>query len=94
MTGNWKCAREIAEYAQKHGVDCRNEFDLESRTITKEISALKAVLDKTLPVNRVFPAFQWAQSPDDVFISVKFAHKLDAPATLNVIPELVVTVSV
>ncbi len=66
-------------------MDCRNEFDLESRIISKEISALKTVLDKTLPVNRVFPAFQWAQSPEDVFISVKFAHKLDAPATLNVI---------
>lgn len=45
---------------------------------------MKAVLDKTLPINTVSPAFQWAQSPEELFISVKFAHKLDAPATLNV----------
>jgi hypothetical protein len=82
--GDWKCAREVAEYAQSNGVDCRNVFDLESRTIMKEIQNLKAVLDKTLPVNVVNPAFQWAQSPTDLFLNIKFAHKLDAPATLNV----------
>jgi hypothetical protein len=82
--GDWKCARELAEYAQSNGVDCRNVFDLESRTIMKEIQNLKAVLDKTLPVSVVNPAFQWAQSPTDLFLNIKFAHKLDAPATLNV----------
>jgi hypothetical protein len=29
------------------------------------------------------PAFEWAQSPDSVFLNVKFAHKLDTPATLG-----------
>ena len=28
------------------------------------------------------PAHQWAQSGDELFVSVKFAHKWDAPATL------------
>ena len=29
-------------------------------------------------------AFQWCQSGDTLFLNVKFSHKLDAPATLNV----------
>lgn len=29
------------------------------------------------------PAFEWAQSPDSLFLNVKFAHKLDTPATLG-----------
>jgi hypothetical protein len=31
----------------------------------------------------ISPAFQWAQSPDSVFLNVKFAHRWDAPATLG-----------
>jgi len=32
------------------------------------------------------PAFQWAQGGNEIFINVKFSHKIDAPATLNVEP--------
>jgi hypothetical protein len=31
------------------------------------------------------PAFQWAQSANAVFINVKFAHKLDAPACIDLV---------
>lgn len=31
----------------------------------------------------VYPAFQWAQSPDEVFIEVKFAHRHDSPGCLE-----------
>ena len=31
----------------------------------------------------ISPAFQWAQSPDSVFLNVKFSHKWDTPATLG-----------
>ena len=34
-------------------------------------------------MNRIAPAFEWAQSPDSVVLNVKFAHKLDTPATLG-----------
>jgi CS domain len=27
---------------------------------------------------------EWAESPDEVYINIKFAHKLDTPATLGV----------
>jgi len=31
------------------------------------------------------PAFQWAQSASSIFIQVKFAHKLDAPACIDLV---------
>ena len=35
----------------------------------------------------IAPAYEWAQSVDQVFLQVKWAHKLDAPATLGCKPE-------
>ena len=32
----------------------------------------------------ISPAFQWSQSKDYILLNVKFAHKLDTPATLGV----------
>jgi len=34
-------------------------------------------------VRRIGPAFEWAQSVNEIMLNVKFAHKLDAPATLG-----------
>lgn len=81
--GYWACTKEIITLAQKAGSDVRNTFDMESRAVMKEIAALKAAVESSLPVASITPAFQWAQSPNEVFINVKFAHKLDAPATAS-----------
>lgn len=35
----------------------------------------------------ISPAFEWAQSGDWVYINAKMSHKIDAPATLNVVSE-------
>lgn len=80
-TGNWPCAQEIAEVAQVKKIDCRNEFDVNSRMIQQELSALKAAVDKTGAKKHISPAFRWAQSTNEVYVGVKFAHKLDAPMT-------------
>jgi hypothetical protein len=82
--GLWKCAKDLARIANDARVDLRSVFDLESRIISKEIGLLKSAIESGRPMNTINPAFQWAQSPTDVFLNVKFAHKLDAPATLNV----------
>lgn len=82
--GLWKCAKEFARIANEAQIDLRSVFDLESRIIAKEIGLLKSAIESGRPMNTINPAFQWAQSPTDVFLNVKFAHKLDAPATLNV----------
>lgn len=87
--GFWKCAKELSNMANFLRIDVRSVFDMESRSIAKEIKDIKATIESTLPVSVISPAFQWAQSTTEIFISVKFAHKLDAPATLNVEAETV-----
>jgi hypothetical protein len=85
--GIWDCAKEIVLRAQKQdivGNDLKNSFELEQRTIVKEIAALRTVIESSLPMSTVAPAFQWAQSTTDIMLNVKFSHKIDAPATLNV----------
>jgi hypothetical protein len=82
--GFWRCAKEIAKLANSAGIDVRGIFDLESRVISKELASLKTTIESSLPISTINPAFQWAQSPSEIFLNVKFAHKLDAPATLNV----------
>ena len=32
----------------------------------------------------VVPAMQWAQSPEKIFIDIKFAHRLDAPGCIEI----------
>jgi hypothetical protein len=88
--GYWRCAAEIVNSAAKvAGMDFKSVFDLEQRTILTEITNLKTVIEKSLPMNTVSPAFQWAQSPTEILLNVKFSHKIDAPATLNVEANLV-----
>ena len=81
-SGLWSCAKLIAESSAE---DLRNVLDLETRGIVKELADVKKHLESTLPMDEINPAYQWAQSPDEIFLSVKFAHKLDTPGTLNVI---------
>ena len=51
----------------------------------KELKELvrRPILKKGQEVVHIAPAFEWAQSPDHVFISLKMAHKMDTPATLD-----------
>jgi len=59
--------------------------------VRRKLSETTALLQqaKMHPVSVVSPAFEWAQSPDQVFIGVKFAHKLDAPACIDLMDQKV-----
>ena len=85
--GNWVCAKEIVQLGQKNEIinaDLKNIFELEQRSIVKEIAALRTAIESSLPMSVVAPAFQWAQTPKEILLNIKFSHKIDAPATLNV----------
>ena len=87
--GFWSCAGALATAAATAGnviaTDLNDMVALESRAINMKISALRSSLESAHPPSQIIhPAFQWAQSGDSVFLNVKFAHKIDAPATLDV----------
>lgn len=68
------------------------KLDLAKRHMDTEVAALHAAIAAAMPgATRVTitPAFEWCQSASHIYINVKFAHKLDAPATLNVETEAV-----
>lgn len=50
--GWWECTRRMVEASAAAGLDLRNEFELESRNIMREISALKAAIESSKPVQR------------------------------------------
>jgi len=87
--GWWPCAEALATRAAEAGAaDLENLVAVESRVISKHLSGLKSVLQAGTP-QLISPAFQWAQSGDTLFLNVKFSHKIDAPATLDVVVDSV-----
>ena len=69
----------------KKGVDYRENLSL-------SINTMKRILDEINNKHRfekkqyqiVSPAFKWAQSLDDIFIEIKFAHRHDSPGCLEI----------
>ena len=53
------------------------------RRIDAVMSQLAAAAQRRAQQFSLEPAFQWAQSAEAVFVNVKFAHKLDAPACID-----------
>lgn len=82
--GYWQCAKDLVNKNSDRALEYKTIFDGEERVIMKEIASLKQLIDTYQPANYINPAFQWAQSPSEILLNIKFAHKLDAPATLNV----------
>ena len=74
----------LNEFAKK-GVDYRENLSL-------SINTMKRALDEINNKHRfekkqyqiVSPAFKWAQSLDDIFIEIKFAHRHDSPGCLEI----------
>jgi len=83
--GWWSCAHRIVECLSELNMSFENEFTMESRTINVQMNKLKSLVLSAKPIeNSISPAFKWAQSGDELFLSIKFAHKLDAPATIDI----------
>mmetsp|Transcript_33593 Transcript_33593/g.32069 ORF Transcript_33593/g.32069 Transcript_33593/m.32069 type:complete len:175 (+) Transcript_33593:183-707(+) len=81
--GYWLCGKAIVTSSQL--VDYKGAFDIEQRLILKEIKDLNTHIASSLPMTSIKCPFKWAQSPTEILLSVKFSHKIDAPATLNVV---------
>ncbi len=64
----------------------KDDFDNQKRLFTKELNDITRMIDLLQPIATIAPAFQYAQSLSEVLLNIKFSHKIDAPATLNVEP--------
>jgi len=90
--GYWDCAETLAGVVAGSGAGeaLVSAVSLETRALTNKMSQLRAALASLAPPTQIItPAVQWAQSPDALFLNVKFSHKLDAPATLDVVVDSV-----
>ncbi len=84
--GLWECAAEALQAAAALGLSVWEIFLMEHRLLNKELSKLKRVAEHCKPAQTISPAFEWAESPDLIYMNVKFSHRLDAPATLDITP--------
>ena len=86
LRNRWKtCLKIIIEGQKWKGEDVKNMFDVENRIMLREMKEMKQIIDSQFnEVSIVTPALQWCQSANFIHLNVKFSHKLDAPATLNV----------
>ena len=50
----------------------------------KKIDQLLAAFEAKATVQTVSPAFVWAQSPEKMFMDIKFAHRFDSPGCLDI----------
>ena len=61
----------------------RTGADASKRRLDALLAQATAAAQRRAQQHSLEPAFQWAQSADSVFVNVKFAHKLDAPACID-----------
>ena len=88
--GQWECVKSIISFSESTpAIDYRSVIDKEMKAMVEKMEAIKmSVKDFTIPVQKsIHCPFKWAQSPTEILLSVKFSHKIDAPATLNVVAQ-------
>ena len=73
----------LSELAKK-GIRYRESLEMSINTMKKTLEEIhnKHRFDE-VEYQTVFPAFQWAQSMDDVFLELKFSHRHDTPGCLE-----------
>ena len=88
LRGWWAGARRVLSHARAARVDLTGALHAARARIQASLTSLADSLNsEALAGADIPPAYEWAQSVDQVFLQVKWAHKLDAPATLGCKPE-------
>lgn len=80
----WDLTTRVVKQAdESFGVDLSSAVHQMGSRIRSKLQTLADGLAKTAHSAGIPPAFEWAQSPDSVLLNLKFAHKIDTPATLG-----------
>lgn len=83
LTGSHEISGYLIDLSRLLSVDVSSAVYQTAAKIRNSLSLLQERLSAPVKRAGIAPAFEWAQSPDSVFINVKFSHKLDTPATLG-----------
>ena len=91
LRGYFDAAEILLNTARSTGLDLSTTLHQASSAIRTKLQILAENLQNAASVLKsksegktgIAPAAEWAQSPDSIFLNVKFSHKLDAPATLG-----------
>eukprot|EP00944_MAST-04C_sp_MAST-4C-sp1_P000422 g422.t1 len=70
--------RKAMEAIKRQVVSTTGKIRRELQTVANLVRTLAQ------PSSKISPAFEWAESNEFIYLNVKFAHKLDTPATLGV----------
>jgi hypothetical protein len=85
LTSQYKTLEYYVIELNKNGIKFRETLDNAINSVTK---TLQDILNKYKYYENdyqiVSPAFQWAQSLENIFIEVKFAHRFDSPGCLEI----------
>jgi hypothetical protein len=80
--GWWDVSAQLVGECRARGFKVASPVYKAKSNLNKQLNVITNLLSGPSAV--ISPAFQWAQSRDYILINVKFAHKLDTPATLGV----------
>ena len=82
--GHFATAARLLEVAKEAAeLDLSTTFFQSASSIRGRLQTLSDSLLGHAQASGIPPAYEWAQSPSSIFLNVKFAHKLDTPATLG-----------
>ncbi|OEH75140.1 cs domain-containing protein [Cyclospora cayetanensis] len=82
--GWWKLAQEIILESHAVGVDVGSSVRRVVMEIRNHLLEVERLLSKQHDAIAVMsPAFQWAESPLDIFLNIKFAYRWSSPGALS-----------
>ncbi len=84
--GWFDAAEAVIDLSHAASLDVSTALHQTSGRIRARLSELAERLASTATATAIPPAIEWAQSPTEVFINVKWALKLSNPATLGCTP--------
>ena len=80
----WEYATALSSHCVSNNIYLSDALKTKATEKKKKAEKLLQALDHNgAKVQTVSPAFQWAQSPEKVFLDVKFSHRFDSPGCLE-----------
>ncbi|SCP04252.1 co-chaperone p23, putative [Plasmodium ovale] len=95
VDGIEKCWFNVTDYLINESLKQENDF---SNDVKVAVNSVKQKLDQLLTVSysnkkidTVNASFQWAQSPEYIFLNIKFSHRWSSPGALKVKDEEIIS---